>query len=223
MLDTTNCPDSNGPDFDFGAPPILVSLQNGRRALVAGQKSGIVHAIDPDKDGEVIWQTRIGKGGGLGGIEWGSATDQSRIYVALSDIAFPTSSRKELDPKPGGGMFALSLEKGERIWHTPPPGCGDRKRCSPAQSAAVSAITGAAFSGSVDGHLRAYSTKDGSILWDFDTVGPYKTVNSVEASGGSLDGAGPAIGGGMLFVNSGYPVFGGMPGNVLLAFSVDGK
>ena len=223
MLDTTNCPDSNGPDFDFGAPPILVSLQNGRRALVAGQKSGIVHAIDPDKDGEVIWQTRIGKGGGLGGIEWGSATDQSRIYVALSDIAFPTSSRKELDPKPGGGMFALSLEKGERIWHTPPPGCGDRKRCSPAQSAAVSAIPGAAFSGSVDGHLRAYSTKDGSILWDFDTVGPYKTVNSVEASGGSLDGAGPAIGGGMLFVNSGYPVFGGMPGNVLLAFSVDGK
>jgi len=223
MLDTTNCPDSNGPDFDFGAPPILVSLQNGRRALVAGQKSGIVHAIDPDKDGEVIWQTRIGKGGGLGGIEWGSATDQSRIYVALSDIAFPTSSRKELDPKPGGGMFALSLEKGERIWHTPPPGCGDRKRCSPAQSAAVSAITGAAFSGSVDGHLRAYSTKDGSILWDFDTVGPYKTVNGVEASGGSLDGAGPAIGGGMLFVNSGYPVFGAMPGNVLLAFSVDGK
>ena len=87
----------------------------------------------------------------------------------------------------------------------------------------MTAIPGAVFSGSVDGHVRAYSTKDGTILWDFDSVGPYKTVNGVEAKGGSLDGAGPAITGGMLFVNSGYPVFGGMPGNVLLAFSVDGK
>ena len=120
-------------------------------------------------------------------------------------------------------MFALSLENGERIWHTPPPGCGIRKKCSPAQSAAVSAIPGAVFSGSVDGHLRAYSTKDGALLWDFDSVNSYKTVNGVEASGGSLDGGGPAIAGGMLFVNSGYPVFGGMPGNVLLAFAVDGK
>jgi len=222
MLDKTNCPDSNGPDFDFGAPPILVSLPNGR-ALVAGQKSGLVHAIDPDKNGEVIWQTRVGKGGGLGGIQWGSATDESRIYVALSDIAFPTSLRKELDPKPGGGMFSLSLEKGERLWYTPPTGCGDRMKCSPAQSAAVTAIPGAVFSGSVDGHVRAYSTKDGTILWDFDSVRPYKTVNGVEAKGGSLDRGGPAIAGGMLILNTGYPVFGGMPGNVLLAFSVDGK
>lgn len=80
-----------------------------------------------------------------------------------------------------------------------------------------------AVSGSVDGHLRAYSTKDGAILWDFDTVGRYKTVNGIEAKGGSLDVAGPATGGGMLFVNSGYALWGGMPGNVLLAFSVDGK
>ena len=226
MPDKSNCPDSNGPDFDFGAPPILVSLLNGRRALVAGQKSGIVHAIDPDKNGEIIWQTRVGKGGSLGGIQWGSAVDQLHVYVALSDIArtsIANSLRRELDPKLGGGMFALSLEKGERVWYTPPPGCGERNKCSPAQSAAVSAIPGAVFSGSIDGHLRAYSTKDGAILWDFDTACPYKTVNGVDASGGSLDGAGPAIGGGMLFVNSGYPVFGGMPGNVLLAFSADGK
>jgi polyvinyl alcohol dehydrogenase (cytochrome) len=226
MLDKTNCPESSGPDFDFGASPILVTLSNGRRALIAGQKSGVVHAVDPDKDGELIWQVRVGKGGTLGGIEWGSATDESNVYVALSDIGrivVPGSFATEADPKQGGGMFALSLEKGERLWYTPPPGCGDRKRCSPAQSAAVSAIPGAAFSGSVDGHLRAYSTKDGSILWDFDTVGSYKTVNGLEARGGSLDGAGPAIGGGMLFVNSGYVIWGGMPGNVLLVFSVDGK
>ena len=120
-------------------------------------------------------------------------------------------------------MFALNLEKGERLWYTPPTGCGDRMKCSPAQSAAVTAIPGAVFSGSVDGHLRAYSTNDGTVLWDFDTVRSYKTVNGIEASKGSLDEGGPAIGGEMLFVDSGYPVFGGMPGNVLLAFSVDGK
>ena len=226
MPDKTNCPESSGPDFDFGASPILVTLSNGRRALVAGQKSGVVHAVDPDKEGEVIWQVRVGKGGTLGGIEWGSAADQSNVYVALSDIGrivLTNALGTDADPKQGGGMFALTLEKGERIWYTPPPGCGERKRCSPAQSAAVSAIPGVAFSGSLDGHLRAYSAKDGAILWDFDTVGPYKTVNGVEAGGGSLDGAGPAIGGGMLFVNSGYVIWGGMPGNVLLAFSVDGK
>ena len=226
LPDKTNCPDSNGPDFDFGSSPILVTLSNGRRGLVAGQKSGIVHAIDPDKDGEVLWQVRIGKGGVHGGIQWGSAADPSNVYVALSDvgiISIPSSIGTETDPKQGGGMFALSLEKGERVWYAPPSGCGERKRCSPAQSAAVSAVPGAAFSGSVDGHLRAYSTKDGAILWDFDTVGPYKTVNGVEARGGSLDQAGPAIAGGMLIANSGYAIWGGMAGNVLLAFSIDGK
>jgi polyvinyl alcohol dehydrogenase (cytochrome) len=233
MPDKANCPDRYGPDFDFGSPPILVSFPNGDRALVAGQKSGIVHAIDPDHNGKVIWQVRIGKGGVVGGIEWGSAADQSNVYVALSDIARIDAhgtgvpergpALEDADPKQGGGMFALNLQTGERIWYTPPQACGDRKGCSPAQSAAVSAIPGAAFSGSVDGYLRAYSMKDGAILWDADTVGPYKTVNGVEARGGSLDVAGPAIGGGMLFVNSGYALWGGIPGNVLLAFSVDGK
>ena len=119
-------------------------------------------------------------------------------------------------------MFALRLDTGQQVWHTPPPGCGQRARCSPAQSAAVSAIPGAAFSGSVDGHLRAYSAANGAILWDFDTVRTYETVNGVPARGGSLNVGGPAISGGMVFVNSGY-VQNGIPGNVLLGFSVDGK
>ena len=226
MPDKTNCPDSNGPDFDFGSSPILVTLPNGRRALIAGQKSGIVHAVDPDHEGEILWQTRIGKGGTLGGIQWGSAADRSNVYVALSDVGrimLPYSIGTDADPKRGGGMFALSLQTGERVWYTPPPGCGDKKRCSPAQSAAVSAIPGVAFSGSVDGHRRAYAASDGAILWDFDTIRAYDTVNGVPARGGSLDGPGPAIAGGMLLVNSGYAVWGGMPGNVLLAFSVDGR
>ena len=132
-------------------------------------------------------------------------------------------NQPELVRKPGAACLRLALEKGERVWFSPPSVCGERKRCSPAQSAAVTAIPGVAFSGSVDGHLRAYSAKDGAIVWDFDTVGEYKTVNGVPGSGGSLDGPGPAISGGMIFVNSGYAIWGGMPGNVLLAFSVDGR
>ena len=226
LPDKTNCPESNGPDFDFSSGPILVTLANGKRALVAGQKSGLVHAVDPDNQGEVRWSVRVGKGGTNGGVQWGSATDGSNVYVALADlgrVVVPFSLSTDVDPTKGGGMFALSLDTGKQVWYTPPAECGDRKRCSPAQSAAVTAIPGIAFSGSVDGHLRAYSTTDGSILWDADTIKPYETVNGVEGHGGSMDGPGPVIGGGMLFVNSGYSAGGGMPGNVLLAFSVDGK
>jgi polyvinyl alcohol dehydrogenase (cytochrome) len=224
LTDKINCADSDGPDFDFASPPILVAFANGRRALVAGQKSGVVHAIDPDREGQILWQERVGKGGINGGVQWGSAADQLNVYVALSDIAripVPNSQATLPDPEGGGGMFALRLDNGQRVWHTPPVRCG-RERCSPAQSAAVSAIPGVAFSGSVDGHLRAYSAANGAVLWDFDTVRTYDTVNSVPARGGSLNVGGPAISGGMLFVNSGY-VQNGMPGNVLLGFSVDGK
>jgi len=225
LPDTTNCP-INGPDFDFGSSPILVTLPNGKRALLAGQKSGIVHALDPDQQGEVLWQVRVGKGGTMGGVQWGSAVDQQNIYVAVSDIKrvmLTYSTQTDADPHQGGGMYALRLATGEKVWYTPPFSCGERKRCSPAQSAAVTAIPGVAFSGAMDGHLRAYSAADGKVIWDFDTVRDYKTVNGVEGRGGTIDGPGPAIAGGMLFVNSGYVAAGGMPGNVLLAFTVDGK
>jgi polyvinyl alcohol dehydrogenase (cytochrome) len=231
-----NCPEANGPDFDFGSSPILVELGGGRRALVAGQKSGIVYAVDPDKQGEVLWQKRVGKGSSMGGVQWGSAVDANKVYVALSDVlprfvppGTPGAQDSivgrplQLDPKAGGGLFALNLVTGEQVWHTPHPGCGDKPGCSPAQSAAVTAIPGIVFSGGLDGHLRAYSTDDGKIVWDVDTMIDYKTVNQVKAHGGSLDGPGPVIVGGMLFVNSGYAFVGSAPGNVLLAFSVDGK
>ena len=126
-------------------------------------------------------------------MQWGSAADQSNVYVALSDImrtTIPNSQGSEPDPKAGGGMFALRLDNGERVWYTPAD-CGDRKRCSPAQSAAVSAIPGVAFFGSVDGHLRGYAIADGKVIWDFDTVRPFDTVNKVQARGGSLNGPGP--------------------------------
>ncbi len=230
-----NCPSAKGPDFDFGSSPILVDLPNGRRALIAGQKSGVVSAVDPDHEGKLLWQVRVGQGGSLGGVQWGSAADAKNAYVALSDVqrrAAPPGSAAgrdsvfgvpyELDPKIGGGLTALKIETGEIAWHTPHPGCV-KPGCSPAQSAAVTAIPGVVFSGGVDGHMRAYSTSDGRIIWDMDTGREYKTVNGVKANGGSIDESGPVIVGGILYVNSGYFFQGSASGNVLLAFSVDGK
>jgi polyvinyl alcohol dehydrogenase (cytochrome) len=226
LPDQINCTNRDAPDHDFASPPIIVRLPSGRRAIVSGQKSGVVHALDPDRNGELIWQERVGKGGINGGVQWGSAADSSTMYVALSDlgrIPVPNSQATVPDPNTGGGMFALRLDSGQRVWHTTPPdACKGRERCSPAQSAAVSAIPGIAFSGSVDGHIRAFAAADGKIVWDVDTVKTYDTVNGVPGRGGSLNVGGPAISGGMLFVNSGY-VQNGTPGNVLLAISVDGK
>jgi polyvinyl alcohol dehydrogenase (cytochrome) len=228
----TNCPEAAGPDHDFGQPPILVNLGGGKRALVIGQKSGMVHAVDPDDKGKILWQTRAGEGSALGGSQWGSAADGQKVYVAISDIGVggvadpksPAGFRLTLDPKKGGGLHALDLKTGKILWTAKPKPCADgRTDCSPAQSAAVTAIPGVIFSGSVDGHLRGYSASTGEVLWDTDTAHEFETVNGKAAHGGSLDVAGAAVVQGMVFVNSGYGQWGGMPGNVLLAFSVDGK
>jgi len=227
-----NCPPPSGGDFDFGQPPILVTMPDGRRELVIGQKSGLAYALDPDKEGTILWQTRVGNGGPLGGIMWGSATDGQKMYVADSDLGFKgiaadkTSAqgfRLLLNPNQGGGLFALDLKTGKKVWSAAPPhDCGDRDRCSPGQSQAVTGIPGVVFSGSLDGHIRAYSASDGKILWDMDTARDYDTVNGQPAHGGSLDGPGPVVAEGMLYVSSGYGQYGGMSGNVLLAFSVEG-
>jgi polyvinyl alcohol dehydrogenase (cytochrome) len=126
------------------------------------------------------------------------------------------------DPRVGGGLTALRLRDGAKFRVAPNHPCDPpRPGCSPSQSAALTAIPGVVFSGSLDGHLRAYSAKNGKVLWDFDTAKKYTTVNGVSGKGGSLDGAGPVIVDGILCANSGYPRFGGMPGNVLLAFSAE--
>ena len=131
--------------------------------------------------------------------------------------------RTALDPAIGGGLFALRVTDGTTAWHTPPPACGDRPMCSPAQSAAITAIPGVVFSGSVDGHLRAYSTESGTIVWTFDTAREFDTVNKVKSRGGAIDVGGPAVAEGMVLTTSGYATFGGRGGNVLLAFSVEGR
>ena len=212
-----NCPEKPGPDYDFGSSPILRSLPNGRQVLLCGQKSGILYALDPDKRGELLWKVQAGAGSALGGIQWGSAADKDHVYVAVSDVVAKV-------PKPG--LTALRLADGKEVWHTPTPKpeCSFKAmRCAAAQSAAVTAIPGVVFSGALDGHLRGYSSKDGMVVWDFDTGIPFETVNKVKGNGGSIDGGGPTVVGGMLYSGSGYARFLGGAGNVLLAFSVDGK
>ncbi|HEV2200344.1 MAG TPA: PQQ-binding-like beta-propeller repeat protein [Bryobacteraceae bacterium] len=218
-----DCP---GPDYDYGSSVLLEKLESGRDVLLVGQKSGVVYALDPDKRGEIVWQVRVGKGGINGGVQWGMASDGQRVYAATSDVARLQGKNPDpLDPSPnlvdsaqGGGLTGLRIATGEKAWYTPPAACGTKPGCSPAQAAAVTAIPGVVFSGSMDGHLRAYTAEEGRILWDFDTVREFETVNGVRASGGSLSGPGAVVAGGMVFVNSGYRS-GSMPGNVLLAFA----
>jgi polyvinyl alcohol dehydrogenase (cytochrome) len=215
-----NCPDAGGPDFDFGASPILLPRPGGKRILLLAQKSGAVYGIDPDQEGKPLWKTQLGKGGPLGGVEWGPATDGKQLYVAISDESFTADG---LDPAKGGGLYALSPETGKQLWMAEPSPCDGRKPCSPAQTAAVTAIPGVVFSGSLNGHVRAYAAASGQVLWDFDTGRDFETVNKVPAHGGSISVAGPVVAGGSLYILSGYDTFGEAKGNVLLAFSVDGK
>jgi len=193
----------------------------------------MVFALDPSTGGEILWQTRIAsKEPGVGtsvGVLWGMASDGAAVYASRSSPgrARPTdpldTRRYILDPKQGGGLTALRIADGSKVWHAPAIVCrpGAPSGCSPSQSGAVTAIPGAVLSGSLDGHLRAYATTDGSILWDVDTAREFQTVNGVRAHGGSVDGPGAVVVNGMLFINSGYSRFGGMPGNVLLAFGRD--
>jgi polyvinyl alcohol dehydrogenase (cytochrome) len=210
--DNPNCPGTLGPDHDFSASPSLVTI-NGRDLIVLPQKSGMSYALDPDKEGEVVWKYRIGQGSGLGG-QWGGAVDRENAYFGVSDL---------LSQNPGG-IRAVKLATGEQVWSIGPQErlCDKAKpTCRASQGAAVTAIPGAVFSGSLDGGMRAYSTKDGSILWTLDTNKEFPTVNGVKANGGGMEGGGVIVGDRMIFFNSGYGGFVGNGGNVLLAFGIE--
>jgi polyvinyl alcohol dehydrogenase (cytochrome) len=211
-----NCPDTNdlGPDYDFGNSAILAAVPGGRDLLLVGQKSGVGWGLDPDRKGAVAWRYRAGQGSALGGMEWGSAFDGDLVYFPVSDV---------LGPEPGG-LHAVRPDTGQRVWYAAPGElkCGAKSiRCNGALLAAISVIPGVVFAGSHDGGVRAHSTKDGAVIWEFDTNRTFDTVNGVAARGGTINGPGPVIAGGMLYINSGYNSFGGRPGNVLLAFGVD--
>jgi polyvinyl alcohol dehydrogenase (cytochrome) len=210
--DNPSCPATLGPDFDFSASPALTRV-NGRDLLVLPQKSGMAFALDPDNEGKLVWQQRIGKGSGLGG-QWGAAADEQNAYVGVSDLQTQTP----------GGLRALKLSTGEVAWSMDPQTrlCNAQQpSCRAAQGGAVTVIPGAVLSGSLDGGMRGYSTKDGSILWTFDTNRSFDTVNGISATGGGIEGPGAIVAGGMVFFNSGYGGVLNRPGNVLLAFGID--
>jgi len=206
------CPDAESPDVDFSVSPVLVTT-GGRSVLIMGNKSGMIWALDPDKQGKTVWQQQVGKGSSGGGVLWGLAVDGERVYV-------PNGFFDAKSPDASGGMAALNLKDGRLLWSTPNPPCGDRKLCKPSHPAAVTAIPGAVFSGTFDGQFYAYATESGKILWQFNSAQDFATVNGVKANGGSMSNSGATVAGGMLYVQSGYSHHGGIiPGNVLLAFS----
>jgi polyvinyl alcohol dehydrogenase (cytochrome) len=201
------------PMSSFMASPVLRTLAAGNDVILAGQKSGVLYGLDPDHGGEILWQTRAGNDAAAptaGGIGWGLAADYKNAYVAVSGLLAQPANIS-------GSLTAIDIKTGTPRWRTagPQPACslGDAQ-CSHAQSQAVTVMPGAAFSGSTDGHLRAYSTINGKILWDFDTAKAYQTLNGITASGARLDHGGPTVVNGIVYINS---------GNALLAFSVDGK
>jgi polyvinyl alcohol dehydrogenase (cytochrome) len=208
------CPGPIGPDYDFGSSPILHTDADGKQVILAGQKSGIVYELDPDNGGKVLWQKQVGPGSMGGGVEWAIAANAQSVFVPIANRA-------------ASSLSALQISDGTTIWHDPAPKgeCSwGMKGCAGTEAAAITVIPGAVFSGGADGHLRAYSTKDGSLLWDFDTAAKsYNAVNGVPAHGGALMIEGPTIANGLLYVNSGEGRFNGHRGNALIAFSVDGK
>ncbi len=221
------CPHT-GPDFDFAAPPVLRKGADGKDIIVAISKADEAFGFDPDQNGKIVWREKLGVGSRTAGV-WGLSTDGKQAYIGSADVR----------PKPGvtvGGLTAVDLATGKTVWHAaaPPPICawGDALSplgaangavaCSPAQPGASAVIPGVVFSGSVDGHMRAFSTKDGTKLWDVDTGGSYQAVNGGTAVGGSISNGAEAIAGGVLYVNSGSAGV-HQPGNALIAFTVDGK
>lgn len=202
------CPENPGPDWDFANSPILKTLANGKRVLVAAHKGGIAVAVDPDKKGALLWKADLtdGQKPGAGGqVMWGGAADDQNVYYPLQT----------------GAVAALKLADGTQAWIThiePVAAGGGRPRRG--LTAAATAIPGVVFAGGWDGVLHALSAADGKELWQYATAHDYETtVNGVAGKGGSLGDPGAAIVGGMVYVGSGYIGTGnGMPGNVLLAF-----
>ncbi|MBL4607006.1 MAG: PQQ-binding-like beta-propeller repeat protein [Pseudomonadales bacterium] len=222
-----NCPDKPGKDLDVGASPILATASDGTDILLVGQKSSDTWGLNPD-NGEVVWNKKLGRGGALGGIHWGMSVEGEMLFVPNSDYIPEMPGLNPVDPDNKDpkqpSLTALNIKTGNIIWQNNLEAiCSNQEECEPALSAASTSIPGAVFAGSLDGHLRAYASKDGSLLWDVDTTREVSTVSGETGHGGSIDADGPVIVDGHVYINSGYGFFGELPGNVLLVYSIDGE
>ena len=212
-----NCPDP-GPDLDIGASVLNVTLSNGQDVLVAGTKGGVVFALDPDADGKIVWQTRVGRGGALGGVHWGMSFAGDIAFVPVSDRATGLEQDEGRQP----GLQAIDMKTGTSVWYAQAPQrCEATNRaCMDVYSAPPSSTADVVVAGALNGHLFAHDQANGALLWEYDTVQDYTTVNAVPAKGGALDSAGPVFSGDYMLVNTGYATFGQMPGNALLVFKL---
>ena len=214
--DHPSCPEEVGPDYDFGAPPILARTPSGEHILLAGQKSGGVYAMKPDS-GARIWERQLGRGGYLGGVHWGMAVNEALglLYVPISDRPVgPAAS-----DKPMPGLHALEFETGVVRWSAINPNrCRDRKGCDSGTSAAIVATPDLVFAGSLDGQVSVYDARTGEVVWSYDTWRKFESANGKTAIGASIDVHGPMVADDMLLIQSGYGQHGQAGGNALLAF-----
>ncbi len=211
-----NCPEENGPDYDMAAGIILAQLSDGRDLVIGGQKSGVVHALNP-KNGRVVWQNPVGRGGVQGGIHFGMAAAGDTLYVPVTDM--PDGREYSEPARPG--LYALDMKTGDVIWKQPAPTdiCKGRDFCHPGISQAITAAPGIVMAGAMDGILRVHDEKTGKLIWHYDTTQPVTSLAGQQTSGGSMGGgSGPISVNGMLFISSGYGLYFHMPGNALLAF-----
>ena len=211
VIDNPNCPLELGPDVDFSASPILTSTDDGRELLIIPQKSGMAHALDPNNNGELVWQYYVAPGSASGGW-WGMSVADGLAYVGVGGYGNPES----------GGLHSIDLASGQGVWVAPAQDllCAPGRGCRATQSAAVTAIPGAVFSGSADGGMRVYSAEDGDVLWTFNSNAQFETINGVPAQGGSFDASGAVIVDGMVYFLSGNCCIVGRPGNALFAFEL---
>jgi len=210
------CPDDAGPDFDFGAGVILARSGDGRDVVLAGQKAGIAYAFDADT-GKQVWQRRVGRGGLAGGILFGMAAQNGKLFAPVSDFGEIADKTHPAMP----GMNAVAIDSGELLWSAPMKNVcrPDQVACMPGISGAITTTPEFVIAGGDDGRLRAYAPDSGEVLLDLDLTTPFETVNGVEARGGAMSGgAAPIVDGEQIIVASGYGHAMKMAGNVLLVF-----
>lgn len=204
-------------DRDFVAPAALVEGPDGKDILLAGSKDGMLYGLDPDADGKVRWQVRVGRGGEVGGIEWGFSTDGKNAYIPVVDM--------NADMKADGSFTAVDIATGKPVWRVADllPACdGKPAPCNNAFTSPSTVAGGFVFTGTNDGVLRAYDTATGEVVWTYDTVREYQGINGRKGQGGSLAAyGGPVIVGKRLYIMSGMDLLNiGLPGDVLLSFEI---
>ena len=217
-VDPMNCPEDNGPDYDYGAGPVISEDSQGRRIILAGDKGGVVTAMLAET-GESLWKTKVGRGGVVAGVNFGIAAHDGKVFVPISDAP----DGRDYDEPARPGVYALNVDNGEYVWQAPAGDdmCLGRPGCYPGYSAAISVTSDYVLAGSNEGWLRAFDIDNGEVLWEFDTTRSFTAVDGRLAQGGSIGGGqAPLIVGDRLIANSGYAFAGMMPGNALLVLKL---